>query len=77
MSKNVAELLVDVLAYAGVIRMYGVSGDALNGITGAIRNRHDFEIALQTAPTGLVAEDIVLHGRFVDPEEKWSAESCG
>src|SRR6202163_2381407 len=34
---NVAELLVDVLAEAGVRRVYGVSGDSLNGITEAIR----------------------------------------
>jgi pyruvate dehydrogenase (quinone) len=34
---NVAELLVDVLAAAGVRRMYGVSGDSLNGVTEAIR----------------------------------------
>lgn len=43
MSKqNVAELLVDVLIRAGVLRMYGVSGDSLNGITDAIRRRGDF-----------------------------------
>src|ERR1700737_1886606 len=35
--KNVAELLVEVLAEAGARRMYGVSGDSLNGITDAIR----------------------------------------
>ena len=35
--KKVAELLVDVLAQAGVQRMYGISGDSLNGITDAIR----------------------------------------
>ena len=35
--KKVAELLVDVLEEAGVQRMYGVSGDSLNGITDAIR----------------------------------------
>lgn len=42
MSKNVAHLLVDVLARAGVTRMYGLSGDSLNGITDAIRDRGDF-----------------------------------
>jgi pyruvate dehydrogenase (quinone) len=36
-AKKVAELLVDVLAHAGVQRVYGVSGDSLNGITDAIR----------------------------------------
>jgi pyruvate dehydrogenase (quinone) len=42
MSKTVAELVVDVLAHAGVTRIYGVSGDSLNGITDAIRVRSDF-----------------------------------
>src|SRR5499427_8702487 len=35
--KTVAHLLVDVLAEAGVKRIYGVSGDSLNGITDSIR----------------------------------------
>jgi pyruvate dehydrogenase (quinone) len=35
--KRVADLLVDVLAEAGVQRVYGVSGDSLNGITDSIR----------------------------------------
>ncbi len=35
--KNVAEVMVDVLAAAGVRRIYGVSGDSLNGITDSIR----------------------------------------
>jgi pyruvate dehydrogenase (quinone) len=39
MAKKVAELLVEVLAEAGVQRMYGVSGDSLNGITDAIRRQ--------------------------------------
>src|SRR2546427_10330335 len=39
MAKTVAELLVDVLAEAGVERMYGVSGDSLNGITDSIRRQ--------------------------------------
>jgi len=34
---NVADLLADVLADAGVKQIYGVSGDSLNGITDAIR----------------------------------------
>ncbi|HMD38350.1 MAG TPA: ubiquinone-dependent pyruvate dehydrogenase [Candidatus Acidoferrum sp.] len=37
MSKNVAELLIETLAQAGVERIYGLSGDSLNGITEAIR----------------------------------------
>src|SRR3954467_11179989 len=35
--KTVAQLLVDVLAEGGVQRIYGVTGDSLNGITDAIR----------------------------------------
>ena len=35
--KKVADLLVEVLADAGVRRVYGVSGDSLNGITDSIR----------------------------------------
>src|SRR5258707_426769 len=35
--KKVADLLVDVLAKAGVRQIYGVSGDSLNGITDSIR----------------------------------------
>src|SRR3979411_2187330 len=34
---NAGELFVDVLAAVGVRRMYGVSGDSLNGVTDAIR----------------------------------------
>jgi pyruvate dehydrogenase (quinone) len=37
--KKVADLLVDVLVEAGVKRIYGVSGDSLNGITDSIRRR--------------------------------------
>jgi len=39
--KTVAELLVNVLAEAGVERIYGVPGDSLNGITDSIRVRQD------------------------------------
>ena len=35
--KNLAELLVDTLAAAGVKRVYGLAGDSLNGITDVIR----------------------------------------
>ena len=37
MAKRVADLLVDVLVEAGVQRIYGITGDSLNGITDAIR----------------------------------------
>jgi len=39
MAKKVAELFVDVLAAAGVERIYGVAGDSLNGITDSVRVR--------------------------------------
>ena len=41
--KKVADLLVEVLVEAGVPRIYGVSGDSLNGITDSIRRRGDIE----------------------------------
>ena len=43
MAKRVADLLVDVLMEAGVQRIYGVSGDSLNGITDSIRTRSGIE----------------------------------
>ena len=41
--KKVADLLVDVLAETGVQRIYGVSGDSLNGITESIRAREQIQ----------------------------------
>jgi len=43
MAKRVADLLVDVLAEAGVQRVYGVSGDSLNGITDSIRTHEGIQ----------------------------------
>jgi len=43
LAKKVAEVFVDVLAAAGVERIYGVAGDSLNGITDSIRKRHGIE----------------------------------
>ena len=43
MAKTVADLLVEVLADAGARRIYGVSGDSLNGITDSIRVRRDIQ----------------------------------
>jgi pyruvate dehydrogenase (quinone) len=37
-TKTVAQLLVDVLAEAGVRRIFGVPGDSLNGVTDSIRS---------------------------------------
>jgi pyruvate dehydrogenase (quinone) len=41
--KKVADLLVDVLAEAGVRQIYGVSGDSLNGITDSIRTNKQIQ----------------------------------
>jgi len=40
---TVADLLVEVLAEAGVRRIYGVSGDSLNGVTESMRVRGDMQ----------------------------------
>jgi pyruvate dehydrogenase (quinone) len=43
MAKKVAELIVDVLAEAGVKRIYGVVGDSLNGITDSMRVKKNID----------------------------------
>ena len=43
MAKRIAELFVEVLAAAGVKRIYGVAGDSLNGITDSVRRRNEIE----------------------------------
>ena len=43
MAKRIADLFVEVLAGAGVERIYGVAGDSLNGITDSIRKRNGIE----------------------------------
>ncbi|MBQ0822664.1 ubiquinone-dependent pyruvate dehydrogenase [Microvirga sp. HBU67558] len=43
MAKTVAEQFVEILAAAGVRRVYGIVGDSLNGLTDAIRRRDDME----------------------------------
>ena len=43
MAKKVADLFVDVLLEAGVQRIYGVSGDSLNGITDSMRSREQIQ----------------------------------
>lgn len=42
-NKRVADLVTEVLAEAGVHRIYGVPGDSLNGITDSIRVRKDLQ----------------------------------
>ncbi|MFL6338071.1 MAG: ubiquinone-dependent pyruvate dehydrogenase [Nitrososphaeraceae archaeon] len=39
MAKRIADIIVDSLIASGVRRIYGVSGDSLNGITDAVRDR--------------------------------------
>ena len=41
MAKTVADLLTETLANAGVKRIWGVTGDSLNGITDSLRRRGD------------------------------------
>jgi pyruvate dehydrogenase (quinone) len=42
-TKTVSDLLVETLAAAGVERVYGVSGDSLNGITDSIRRQKQIQ----------------------------------
>src|SRR5499433_1982683 len=41
--RKVADLLIDVLAQAGVTRIYGVPGDSLNGLTDALRRQNKIQ----------------------------------
>jgi pyruvate dehydrogenase (quinone) len=60
--KKVADLLVDVLAEAGVRRMYGVSGDSLNGITDSIRASNSMQwVHLRNEETAAFAAGAEAH----------------
>ena len=60
--KRVADLLVDVLAEAGVRRIFGVSGDSLNGITDSIRASRKLEwIHLRHEETAAFAAGAEAH----------------
>jgi pyruvate dehydrogenase (quinone) len=60
--KRVADLLVEVLAEAGVRRMFGVSGDSLNGITDSIRASRKLEwIHLRHKETAAFAAGAEAH----------------
>jgi pyruvate dehydrogenase (quinone) len=62
MTKNVADLLVDVLAEAGVRRIYGVVGDSLNGITDSIRVKNNLEwVHVRHEETGAFAAGAEAH----------------
>src|SRR5271156_398438 len=43
MAKTVAEVFIETLVKAGVKRVYGVSGDSLNGLTDNIRKHKEIE----------------------------------
>src|SRR5262245_26066347 len=43
MAKTVADQLAEILASAGVKRIYGIVGDSLNGITDAVRRQRKIE----------------------------------
>src|ERR1700751_242752 len=61
-NKRVADLVTEVLAEAGVSRIYGVSGDSLNGITDSIRVRKDLEwIHVRHAETAAFAAGAEAH----------------
>jgi len=75
MAKRIADLLVDVLAEAGVKRIYGVTGDSLNGITDAIRAKGQLEwVHLRHEETAAFAAGAEAHltGRLAV-----CAGSCG
>jgi glyoxylate carboligase len=60
--KKVAELLLDVLAEAVVQRIYGVSGDSLNGITDSIRARKKIQwIQVRHEETAAFAAEAEAH----------------
>jgi len=60
--KKVADLLVDVLAEAGVRQIYGVSGDSLNGITDSIRAKKQIQwIHLRHEETAAFAAGAEAH----------------
>src|SRR6266513_738869 len=73
--KKVADLLVDVLAEAGVRQIYGVSGDSLNGITDSIRAKEQIKwISVRQEETAAFAAGAEAHltGRLAV-----CAGSCG
>ena len=65
MAKKVAELLVETLAGAGVKRIYGLSGDSLNGITDSIRARKNIQWVHvrheETAAFAVYIRRVILH----------------
>jgi thiamine pyrophosphate-dependent acetolactate synthase large subunit-like protein len=79
MSKNVAELFVDTLTAVGVERVYGVSGDSLNGITDAIRRQTGMQwVHVRHEETAAFAAGIVDFGTDLEnPNFAEMAEALG
>ena len=75
MARKVADLVVDVLAEAGVERIYGVVGDSLNGITESLR-RHGgiewFHVRHEEAAAFAAAGEAQITGKLAV-----CAGSCG
>lgn len=75
MARKVADLMVDVLAGAGVERIFGVVGDSLNGLTDALR-RHGgidwFHVRHEEAAAFAAAGEAQITGRLAV-----CAGSCG
>jgi pyruvate dehydrogenase (quinone) len=62
MATTVTDLLVEVLADAGVRRIYGVSGDSMNGITDSVRVRGDIQwVHLRNEKTAVFAAGAEAH----------------
>jgi pyruvate dehydrogenase (quinone) len=75
MANKVADLLVDVLAQAGVRQIYGVSGDSLNGITDAMRAKKTIQwIHVRHEETAAFAAGAEAH---LTGELAVCAGSCG
>jgi len=62
MGKRVGDVLVEVMAEAGVQRVYGVSGDSLNGITDSIRTHRQIEwVHMRNEEAGAFAAGAEAH----------------
>ena len=74
-AKKIAELFVEVLAAAGVERIYGVAGDSLNGITESVLKRNGIEwVGVRHEETAAIAAgaEAALTGKLAV-----CAGSCG
>src|SRR5450755_2202150 len=75
MAKTVADQFAEVLAQAGVSRIYGLSGDSLNGITDSIRGNKQIEwIHVRHEETAAFAAGAEAH---LTGELAVCAGSCG